>query len=260
MKLLISTGCFYKEPIEKTFYISEACGFDGVEVILNELYHLTDAAERLLQLSRISKITALHAPFAVSSSKEKIFSLKRSVELAEEVRAETVVFHPPLKPVFDMAFWRWFKRRKWKELGSPKLCVENMPYLKLGPFRLNPFCVHRFRDLKRLSEDGLKIAFDTTHCGTSGIPLIEAFEEAGGTDTVHHIHLSDFRREKGEFVEHLFPGEGELELFEFLKHLKKTGYNKAITLEVSPRYLPEDDRERIAKLKEFLARMRGVLS
>ncbi len=259
MLILLSTGCFYKSPLEKSFYIADACGFDGVELILNDIYYLSDAEEKITSLSRISNITVFHAPFVVDSSKERVQSLMRSVELAERLNVQTVVFHPPLKFLLDISYWRWFWKKRWFDDAKVNLCVENMPYMKFGRFRINLYSIHKFKDLKDLAQrTPLKIAFDTTHCGTSGTNLIEAFEELGGIENVYHIHLSDFKEEKGVFWEHLFPGEGELEIFKFLCYLKDVGYNRTITIEIFSKYLPEDDREKIEKLRALLERIRSL--
>lgn len=260
MEVLLSSGCLYKDPLEKTFYISASCGFDGVEVILNDIYYKSDIEDRLRELNKISKIKAFHAPFNATSSKERIAAIKRSVELAQKLNIPTVIFHPPLKLFFDFSYWKWFRNGVGALPQKPTPCVENMPYIKIGPFRINLFCIHKFSDLKRLTEEKrLKIAFDTTHCGTSGIDLIEAFEELGGTETIHHIHLSDLRIEGSDFIEHVFPGEGELEIFEFLHYLRKVRYNKSISIEVSPKFLPKDDREKITKLRKLLQKIRSIL-
>ena len=257
MKFLLSTGCFYEEPIEKSLYIASSVGFDGVELILNEVYYLADAESKISEFGKIIKITAFHAPFTAGSSRERIQSLIRSLELAEKLKVDVVVFHPPMKLFMDMSYWRWFRKKTFDNMQNLNLCVENMPYMKLGPLRINLYSVHRFSELKKMAQDkGLKIAFDTTHCGTSGKDLIEAFEELGSVEMVKHIHLSDFKVEKGMFVEHLPPGMGDLELKGFLKHLKISGYRGTITLEVSPRFLPDDDRDRIEVLKNTLRELK----
>ncbi|BAT72349.1 xylose isomerase domain-containing protein [Thermosulfidibacter takaii ABI70S6] len=258
MKILLSSGSLYKDPLEKCFYVAQQAGFDGVEVVLNDFYFLSDIDERLAELSKILSIIAFHAPFMVESSGERVKSLLRSIELALELGVKRVVFHPPLRFLFDFSYKKWFKKFHWHG-DEIELCLEFMPIMKFGFLK---FCPHAFSKLEELkdvaSDKGLKIAFDTTHCGTRGLALVEAFERLGGLDLVSHVHFSDFRVEKGIFQEHVFPGEGMLDLFEFVKYLKSKGYKGALTVEVSPRFLPEKDIERINKFKALLERLRGV--
>ncbi len=260
MLFLLSTGCFFKDPIEKSFYIADACGFDGVELILNDIYYLVDAKEKVLEFSKICPVKAFHAPFLVNSAKEKIVSLEVSVKLAEETGVEVVVFHPPMRWFWDVSFRRWFSNSGPPSSQKVRLCIENMPFVKIAFFKFSLFCYADFVKLKEMAlKKGIDIAFDTTHCGTSGWDLREAFEMLGGVERVAHVHFSDFKMEKGEFLEHVFPGEGDLDMFGFLSYLADKGYNGAVTLEVSPKWLPEKDPDRIKKLKTLLNKMRSVV-
>ena len=260
MKLLLSSGSFYNEPLEKSFYIADKSGFDGVEVVMNEIYYREDVLDYLAELSKVAKIEAIHAPFMVEgSSKMKVVSLKKCIEICRTLNISKIVFHPPLRIIFEPYYWWWFMRQKFNHLKNDvELCLENMPFVRFGKKRISLWSIRRFKDLKKIAEKkGLFLAFDTTHCGTSGVPLVEAFEAMGGVDKVRHIHFSDFKEKNGKFFEHLFPGEGELPLFDFVEYLKAKGYTETITVEILPNSMPEDDIERIKKFKELIARIKG---
>jgi sugar phosphate isomerase/epimerase len=66
-----------------------------------------------------------------------------------------------------------------------------------------------------------------------------------------NIHFSDY----GYGREHLLPGHGTLPLTRFLNHLRETGYDKTVTLELSPSELPEEEsliRESLAEILNYL--------
>ncbi len=70
---------------------------------------------------------------------------------------------------------------------------------------------------------------------------------------MNHIHLSDFY----PWREHVWPGKGRLDLMGFVDFLRKTGYRETITLEVSPRELPEDDLEKVKAFREVISWLKG---
>ncbi|NPA15288.1 MAG: sugar phosphate isomerase/epimerase [Deferribacteres bacterium] len=259
MKLLLSSGSFYRESLEKSFYMAYRAGFDGVEVIMNEIYYREDVVEYLSELGKIVPVEAMHAPFLVDGpSRVKVVSLNKCVEIALSLGVKKIVFHPPMKFFLEPYYWWWFLKNSFNGVDRVELCLENMPQKRWGKGRMSLWSFKSFERLKRAAQKrGLFLAFDTTHCGTSGIPLIEAFEMMGGIELVRHIHFSDFAEREGRFVEHLFPGEGELPLFEFIEYLKSKGYTETVTVEVSPDALPQDDIERINKLKALIDRIKG---
>ncbi len=261
LKLLFSTGSIYKSPLEKSFYIASEAGFDGVEVVMNELYYKEETPEHLKELSKIIKIQVLHAPFIVEgSSKTMVVSLLETIKIAEILGIKKIVFHPPLKPWMDLYYWMWFRKTEFFHFQKKvKLCLENMPFKKFFKMRICPWSIKNHEKMKNLAKrKNLYIAFDTTHCGTTGKNLKIAFEKLGGCDLIKHIHLSDFKEEKGKLLEHLFPGEGILPIFEFIRFLKELGYKETITIEVTPDCLPDSDMEKIKKLRELLNKIREV--
>jgi sugar phosphate isomerase/epimerase len=53
---------------------------------------------------------------------------------------------------------------------------------------------------------------------------------------IRNVHFSDY----GYGREHLLPGHGVLPLTRFLNHLRETGYDGSITLELSPGEFPTE--------------------
>ncbi|MGB9668561.1 MAG: sugar phosphate isomerase/epimerase family protein [Thermosulfidibacteraceae bacterium] len=252
MKLLLSIGTIYGEKLGLMAYVASLAGFDGVEVVLNDIYFLKDIFDILEGLDSLCPIMAFHAPFNVHSYSEKIASILRSIEIAKTFGVDVLVVHPPLR-LLDYRYRKWFRNEFEYKNVSLNICVELMPFVNFIFFKGSLYDLANFKELVRFThEKNLKIAFDTTHCGTRGIPLIEGFEMLGGIDRIGHVHLSDFAIVNGQFKEHLFPGEGNLDLGSFLRYLKSVGYKGKVTLEVLPCYFPKDHGKLVEKLVGFV--------
>jgi sugar phosphate isomerase/epimerase len=258
VKVLLSTGSLYTHPLEKSFYLAARAGFDGVELVANEVYRRAGAADYLKGLSMVSPIVVIHAPFFVEGdSEEKIKSLLVSVELARDLGASKVVFHPPIRFPPELKYLWWFKRTKdFSSIGEDvPLSLEIMPAFLMGRFRINLFSTNTPQQLSEFAKmRGLNITMDTTHTGTWGWDLIETFSLLNSDGLVNHIHLSDFHMGR----EHVWPKKGCLELEKFVDFLRSSGYKETITLEVSPRELPEDDLEKILAFREVIDWLRGT--
>jgi sugar phosphate isomerase/epimerase len=68
---------------------------------------------------------------------------------------------------------------------------------------------------------------------------------------MRNIHFSDYANGQ----EHLMPGHGALPLTRFLNHLRETGYDHSLVLELSPYEFPEGDeaiRDTLAEVFRYL--------
>jgi len=257
VKVLLSTGSLYTFPLEKSFYLASRAGFDGVELVANEVYRRPRAEELLRGLAMVSPIMVIHAPFLVEGdSEEKIKSLLKCVEFARILEIPKVVLHPPRRFPPEIKYLRWFKKtRDFSLVGKEvSLSLEIMPAFPLAGLRLNLFSVNtRERLVAFAGERKLNITMDTTHTGTWGWDLVETFTILNAQGLVNHIHFSDFY----PWREHVWPGKGCLDLEKFVDFLRDTGYRETITLEVNPRELPEDDLEKIRKFEEVISWLKG---
>ncbi len=256
MGVFLSTGSLYIFPLEKSFYLASRAGFDGVELVANEIYRKPRVEAYLRDLSRIAPIRVIHAPFLVKGGgREKIRSLLRSVELAQELGISRVVFHPPRRFPPEVRYLRWFKRtRDFSQVGrGVELSLELMPAFPLGGIKVNLFSTNSREGLVAFAEErGLGITMDTTHAGTWGWDLVETYCILNTNGRVNHIHFSDF----APWKEHLWPGKGCLKLETFVSFLKEEGFAGSITLEVDPRELPQDDLAKIRVFKEIISWVR----
>ena len=89
------------------------------------------------------------------------------------------------------------------------------------------------------------VTFDTTHIGTTGVDLLDAY--AVFRDIIENIHLSDY---DGRW-QHLLPGMGYLPLEKLLTRVKEDGYNGTVTLETCPVAMEDEDKAKAERNAEM---------
>ncbi len=255
MKLVLSAGSLYTLPLEKIFEIARDTGFDGVEIIINYDFQYQDNLALLKDLAQILPISSLHAPFMeLDGWGNKIQQTTKTADLALKSGIPLINFHPPSWLGCELKFWQWLKRIKdcQREIGRDQviITIENMP--STGPFGVNPYLLgSTSRLIQFMAEHNLYLTFDTAHMGSSKANFLHDFHMLYDTKRMRNIHFSDF----GYGREHLLPGRGVLPLTRFLNHLRETGYNKALTLELSPHEFPEHEegiRESMLEIFSYL--------
>jgi len=255
MKLVLSAGSLYTLPLPKIFEIARDTGFDGVEVIITNVFGLQNEAAIIRDLQAIHPILSLHAPFFdVDGWGNKIEQLRNTCDLAIATGIPLINFHPPSWLAFEFKFWRWFNsiRDFQKEIGRDSVVVtlENMP--ATGPLKSNPYLLSQTgKMIDFMQERNLYMTFDTAHMGSSKANFLEDFHLFYRSGKMRNIHFSDY----GYGREHLLPGHGTLPLTRFLNHLRETDYNETVTLELSPHEFPKEEeliRERMAEIHQYL--------
>ncbi len=223
--------------------IAEA-GFSGTELLVSHDADTRDP-ERVTRLAAAAglDVPVVHGPYMVLLRRvlgsSYVAKSRRSLALAAELGAETMVAHAP---------YRWQPRaRAWlaeadaeaAELGT-RFAMENL--YPIGGRKLS--AVVTVEELAAFEH----VVFDTSHFGMAGVDLVEAFDALA--DRVVHLHVSDnFGQGKDS---HAPLGEGVLDLEGFLAHVGRSGFTGTVTLELDCRpYL--DTRE---SLVGFLAEQR----
>ena len=256
MRISISTGTLFTFPLRKAFQMAAEAGFDGMELIINQDFQRVNSRKLLAELAEIMPVLSIHAPFMpLDGWGNQIDSLKRSVELAAEAGIPLVNFHPPSWLGLELTFLRWLYRIHdfQKEVGGGRvlLTLENMPWV--GRFKTNPHILSQTEKMiEFISERNLFQTFDCTHMGSGKANFINDFYLFYATGRIRNIHFSDY----GHGREHLLPGHGILPLTRFLNHLRNTGYDETLTLELSPHEFPRDERIILESLKEILRYLR----
>lgn len=257
MRISLSTGTLFTFPLGKVMTIAREAGFDGVELIVNQDFQKVNCRTLIRELAEILPINSMHAPFMpLDGWGSPIDSLKRCVELSADCGIPLVNFHPPSWMGFELGFWRWLYRVMdfQREVGQGGVIValENMPWVGKR-VRMNPHILSstaKFIDF--IQERNLYMTFDTTHMGSGKANFINDFYLCYNSGRIRNIHFSDY----GHGREHLLPGHGILPLTRFLNHLRSTGYNDTLTLELSPEEFPRDERIIVESLREILSYLR----
>ena len=182
----LSTTSLYPGSVEDTFRAAARMGYDGVEVMVWGDKD-TQNPQKLAQFAQDNNqpVLSVHAPTLLltrgvfgSSPWDKI---DRSIEMAQELGAPTVVLHPPF-------FWQTNYAREFvagvaqREADSGiKLAVENM-------FTWRPRTAHSERDLQAYSphwdpvgQGYRNVTLDISHAATSGSDALEMARALGPT-------------------------------------------------------------------------------
>ncbi|MDP8214436.1 MAG: sugar phosphate isomerase/epimerase family protein [Candidatus Euphemobacter frigidus] len=263
-EIILSNGSLRNYGLDRVFEIAVRCGFDGVELIVDErtdTFH-PGYIRRLVKRHGLP-VPVIHAPFNFLDppgwERDEVSRVKRSVRLAEDIGAGCVVLHTPFYT--DRLYLRWLEEdlEAFQETTAVIILVENMPcYRKPGgrigrwlnvsdvleqgrkkiwkllPSFLNPLCFP-LCDPARL-ERFPHIILDTTHLGTGGFNPIAVFDRL--REKIEHIHLSNF-----DGREHLELRTGILDIAAFLRHVTAAGYDGLFCLEIMPEYFRSEDEE-----------------
>jgi len=259
MKICLSTGSLFKLQLAKIFHIAKWAGFDGLELLICPRISKPYDLEEALKLSwEVLPVKGVHVPFfRFSKWRGKISSLKKAITWARVLGASVVTFHPPSWLNLEFLFWLWMFRKKNfdKETGGfVHLSIEIMPVENpknkfSGYFWNDPLILKAFAKKK-----GLSLTLDTTHMATRNRNLIPFFLSLYEEGLVKNIHLSDFNPPN----QHLFPGKGNLPMMRFFNLLKHLNYRELLTIEVTPKELPENENEIVEKLKILVDFIREV--
>lgn len=258
--IALSTGSLYTYGLDRVFELAREVGFDGVEVLIDERWDTrqADYLGRLRDRHGIP-IVSLHSPFSDHVDGwegDEVSRIRRSVALAEALGARTVVVHLPrrfsrlrlrlpgvrLSLTLGLSLGRERVYRRWllEELAAYQaetpvtIAVENMPLKRLLFLRVNPYQLNEFEGLEAFPH----LVFDTTHLGTRGFDIIEAYERLKAR--IAHVHLSNYNGR-----EHRLLDDGHLPLGQLLRRLRADGYRGIVTLEFSPRSLGGEDEGRV---------------
>jgi sugar phosphate isomerase/epimerase len=245
--LLGATGAFMFNPLGWAMNVLADAGFSGVEVLFTHGVETRDS-DKIRGYARAAGISVpvVHGPYMLFL--RNVFTAhypektRRSIELAAEVGAHTLVAHAPFR--WERGYTAWARDEAADE-GAPhgvRFAMEN----------LYPLWGLPFSSIVLPSElAGFKhVVFDTSHFAVSGVDLFEAWHTLG--DRVVHLHVSNNLGNGKD--SHAPLDTGVLALDRFLAHVGRSGYTGTVTLEVDVRpYV--DDRDDLVR---FLSRQRRM--
>jgi sugar phosphate isomerase/epimerase len=228
----------WPRPVEIGFRLAADLGYDGVEVMV-----WTDKdSQELPQLRRYARryrvpVLAIHAPCLLITqrvwSADPAVRLRRSVDVARELDARTVVVHPP---------FRWQRRyvQRFPDLVAEledatgiEIAVENMfPARRQVGFG-REVAVSAYAPSIDPTEYGHRhYTLDLSHTAAADMDAVALAARMG--DGLIHLHLADGSGAPRD--EHLVPGRGGQPCAQLCEQLRTAGFTGQVVLEVNTRH------------------------
>lgn len=239
----LSTASVYPDGVAGAFSLAAALGYDGIEVMVwTDKVSQEAGALRALSEWHELPVVAVHAPTLLISQRvwgDPWDKVDRSIELAKELGAGTVVLHPPFR-------WQREYARDFVDGVAVRehdhgirLAVENM-----YPWRARPR--ERSRELEAylphwdpVPQPFDSVTLDLSHTATAGSDALGMVEALG--PRLAHLHLADGLGSVMD--EHLVPGRGSQPCAEVLERLSGNGFGGSVVVEVSTRRVNAQQRE-----------------
>lgn len=237
----LSTSSVYPEGCAAAFELAARLGYDGVEIMVwtDPLTREAGALRALAELHGI-RILSIHAPTLLVTQRvwgnDPWVKIDRSIDLAVEVGADTVVLHPPFRWQREYAagFIDGVALRE-HDTGM-RLAVENM-YPWRGP---------RSREVEAylphwdpVPQPYDHVTLDLSHTATAGSDAVGMVHDLG--PRLAHLHLADGVGSPRD--EHLVPGRGTQPCGEVLELLAESGFGGHVVVEVGTRRASAAQRE-----------------
>ncbi|WP_270887275.1 sugar phosphate isomerase/epimerase family protein [Pedococcus sp. 5OH_020] len=236
----LSTASVYPESCASAFATAARLGYDAVEVMVwtDPVSQEAGALAALSELHGIP-IVSVHAPTLLLTQRiwgpDPWTKVDRSIGLAEEVGASTVVLHPPFRWQRDYArdFAEGVALRE-HETGVA-LAVENMFPWRARQREFEAYLPH----WDPVPQPYDNVTLDLSHTATAGSDAMEMARALGAR--LAHVHLADGLGSLKD--EHLVPGRGAQPCGEFLELLATNGFSGSVVVEVGTRKLTPQLRE-----------------
>jgi sugar phosphate isomerase/epimerase len=239
-KIALSTASVYPESCAAAFARASRLGYDAVEVMVwtDPVSQEGGALAALSQLHGIP-VVSVHAPTLLLTQRvwgpDPWTKVDRSIALAQEVGADTVVLHPPFR--WQKEYARDFVDGvavREHETGV-RLAVENMFPWRARQREYQAYLPHW--DPVPQAYDNVTV--DLSHTATAGSDAMAMARVLG--PRLAHVHLADGLGTIKD--EHLVPGRGAQPCAEFLEMLAVQGFSGSVVVEVSTRRLTDDQRD-----------------
>lgn len=236
----LSTASVYPETCASAFATAARLGYDAVEVMVwtDPVSQEAGALKALAELHGIPVIS-VHAPTLLLTQRiwgpDPWTKVDRSIELAQELGASTVVLHPPFR--WQKEYARDFAEGvalREHETGVA-LAVENMFPWRARQREFEAYLPH----WDPVPQPYDHVTLDLSHTATAGSDAMEMARVLGPRLT--HVHLADGLGSLKD--EHLVPGRGTQPCAELLERLASEGFDGSVVVEVVTRKLTAELRE-----------------
>jgi len=261
MIIALSTGTLHTCGLDRVFALAAEAGFQGVEVIIDNRWDSRAPTYlRTLQQRHGVPVLSLHAPFFHVNDwpADPIESLQRTVALAEELEARTVVVHLPRRfrlgslsmpgilpqsylfpiPRPENAFARWLLHDLPTFQANTPVTI-TLEYLPRRRFLGLTIPIYQFNTWPELAQFA-HLTLDTTHVGTWDDDLLAIYERH--KERIAHVHLSNYNGK-----EHRLPMDGHLPLAEFLGRLARDRYAGIVCVEAGPAAFASDEEDTVRR-------------
>ncbi|MEE1621336.1 sugar phosphate isomerase/epimerase [Zafaria sp. Z1313] len=227
----LSSASVYPLNVHDAFSVAHDLGYDGVEVLVTG-NHISQDPGKLMDLSSRygQPIMAIHAPTLLLTQQvwgSAWNKIERSAKMAADVGCDVVVVHPPFRwqGTYATGFAEGV-RRIMEEYGV-KIAVENMYPWRARGREAKMYLPH----WNPVPQPYDYVTWDFSHAAIADMDSHEAFQALG--ERLTHVHLCD-GRDNGK-DEHLVPGRGTQPVSEAMGHLRSSGWNGVVAVEVSTR-------------------------
>lgn len=237
----LSTASVYPEGVASAFSTAARLGYDGVEVMV-WTDPLTREAGALRSLAEHHGVPVLsvHAPTLLVTQgvwgSDPWVKVDRSIELALDLGAPTVVLHPP---------FRW-QREYARDFVDGVALREEDTGIRLAVENMYPWRAPRSRELEAylphwdpVPQPYDHVTIDLSHTATAGSDALEMVDRLG--PRLAHLHLADGSGSARD--EHLVPGRGTQPCGPVLERLAADGFTGDVVVEVGTRKGDADRRE-----------------
>jgi len=257
-QILASTGPLFARPLDWAMGVVAEAGFDGVELMVTQDPSTQDS-ERIADTVRSEgiRVPVVHGPFLLLTRRvfgtDLVTKARRSLELAADVGADTMIVHPPFR--WQRQFHEWLLDEGEHEAAELKtrIGVENLYPVKVAG---RPVRFHRYTEPDHLSPFP-HVVLDTSHFGVAGVDINHAWDHLRH-QTVH-LHVSDNRGQGRD--SHAPLGHGMLPLGSFLHTVgRETSLDVSITLELDCRRYLDDRGALVGYLRQELQKCQALLA
>lgn len=232
VQVTLSTASVYPRRTAFAFESAAEIGYDGVEVMVWS----EEVTQNPLTLARLAADTgmpvrSIHAPTLLVSQRvwgrSPAPKLQRTVEMAQELGASTVVVHPPFRWQYKYARLFQEQVRALGEDTGVTIAVENM-YPWRGARREMQAYLPGWDPAEH---DYDSVTLDLSHASVAQQDALSLVDSFG--DRLRHLHLADGTGTARD--EHLVPGRGLMACDKVLQDLVRRGWTGDVCLEISTR-------------------------
>lgn len=258
VKILASTGPLFGRPVDWACGVIAEAGYDGVELMITQ-DPTTHDAERIAAVLDKEGVPApvVHGPFLLLTRRvlgtDLVEKAMRSLTIASELGAETMIVHPPFR--WQREFHRWLLEDAddiAAEMGTT-VGVENLYPVQVAG---RPVRFHRYTQPDHLAPFA-NLVLDTSHFGVAEVDINKAWEQLR-TQTCH-LHVSDNRGQGRD--SHAPLGHGMLPIGSFLQTVGADAENApSITLELDCRRYLDDRAALVGYLRQELHKCRDLMA